>query len=129
MNSAQLEKDFSFVLVNSPSLIREIDLISFQEHFTDPDLVKVSPNLSGDAIMIIPTPGKNEEEYGHLADFCRNAPDSVQSQLWETVGKQTLTTVKKRNCWLSTAGAGVSWLHLRIDSKPKYYTYSPYRIL
>ncbi|MGI9175867.1 MAG: DUF6940 family protein [Rhodothermales bacterium] len=23
--------------------------------------------------------------------------------------------------WLSTAGGGVSWLHVRLDSRPKYY--------
>jgi hypothetical protein len=29
--------------------------------------------------------------------------------------------------WMSTCGTGVYWLHLRLDSKPKYYTYAPYR--
>jgi Family of unknown function (DUF6940) len=29
--------------------------------------------------------------------------------------------------WLSPAGAGVSWLHLRLDDQPKYYGYAPYR--
>jgi hypothetical protein len=29
--------------------------------------------------------------------------------------------------WLSTAGAGVSWLHVRLDDRPKYYGYAPYR--
>jgi hypothetical protein len=31
--------------------------------------------------------------------------------------------------WLSTAGAGVSWLHVRLDDRPKYYQFEPYRHL
>ena len=29
--------------------------------------------------------------------------------------------------WLSTSGLGVYWLHVRLDSYPKYYTYRPYK--
>lgn len=29
--------------------------------------------------------------------------------------------------WLSTAGAGVPWLHVRLDDHPKYYGYALYR--
>ena len=29
--------------------------------------------------------------------------------------------------WLSTAGLGVPWLHLRLDTRPKYYQYGPYK--
>jgi len=32
-----------------------------------------------------------------------------------------------RVVWLSTAGAGVPWLHVRLDDRPKYYHYGPYR--
>ena len=28
--------------------------------------------------------------------------------------------------WVSTAGGGVAWLHVRLDSAPKYYTHRPY---
>ena len=28
-----------------------------------------------------------------------------------------------RSVWLSTSGMGVSWLHVRIDQVPKYYTF------
>jgi len=27
----------------------------------------------------------------------------------------------------STAGAGVSWLHVRLDDRPKYYGFKPYK--
>jgi len=32
-----------------------------------------------------------------------------------------------RRTWLSTSGLGVGWLHVRLDSRPKYYTYEPYK--
>ncbi len=28
--------------------------------------------------------------------------------------------------WVSTSGDGVSWLHLRIDTRPKYYQHAAY---
>ena len=30
--------------------------------------------------------------------------------------------------WFSTSGSGVAWLHFRLDSRPKYYTYKPFKI-
>jgi hypothetical protein len=33
-----------------------------------------------------------------------------------------------RPLWVSTSGLGVSWLHLRFDRRPKYYTHAPYRL-
>jgi len=29
--------------------------------------------------------------------------------------------------WLSTSGLGVSYLHVRIDKRPKYYSFDEYR--
>lgn len=36
--------------------------------------------------------------------------------------------VGTRPVWLSTAGAGVAWLHVRLDDRPKYYSYRPYTL-
>jgi hypothetical protein len=33
----------------------------------------------------------------------------------------------KEPLWLSTAGQGVFWLHVRLDRYPKYYNHAPYR--
>ena len=48
------------------------------------------------------------------------------------VGRRTVAAAVRRRVsdppvWLSTAGMGVSWLHLRLDSQPKYYRHGPYR--
>ena len=32
-----------------------------------------------------------------------------------------------RPLWLSTSGAGVAWLHVRLDDRPKYIQHAPYR--
>ncbi|MGB1216866.1 MAG: DUF6940 family protein [Saprospiraceae bacterium] len=29
--------------------------------------------------------------------------------------------------WLSTAGLGVYWLHIRMDNRPKYYKHKAYK--
>ncbi|MET0247228.1 MAG: hypothetical protein ABW182_10815 [Sphingomonas sp.] len=34
---------------------------------------------------------------------------------------------EREKLWVSTSGLGVSWLHARIDDRPKYYSYAPYR--
>ena len=37
------------------------------------------------------------------------------------------TRVGAAPVWLNTAGAGVPWLHARLDGGPKYYHHAPYR--
>jgi hypothetical protein len=32
-----------------------------------------------------------------------------------------------RPLWLSTAGGGVDWVHMRLDDQPKYYRHLPWR--
>lgn len=121
------EKDFSFAVINSPYLQRSPDFETFKEHFKMKDTVVTSPNLSGDATMIIPTPSINGESYCHLGEFIKKAPNTVQSSLWKTSADKLLELLKQGTYWLNTAGAGVAWLHLRIDSRPKYYSYAPYK--
>ena len=49
-----------------------------------------------------------------------------QHALWQSVGEAMARRVGAKPVWLSTAGAGVSWLHVRLDDRPKYYGYVPY---
>lgn len=32
-----------------------------------------------------------------------------------------------RAVWFSTSGLGIAWLHFRLDSTPKYYSFAPYK--
>jgi hypothetical protein len=65
--------------------------------------------------------------YGHLAAFVRGAPAEQREALWRTVGDALSRRLGAKPVWLSTAGAGVSWLHVRLDDRPKYYGHAPYR--
>ncbi len=49
--------------------------------------------------------------------------------LWELVGEAMQRRPSHEPVWFSPAGAGVSWLHVRLDDRPKYYGYEPYRRL
>ncbi len=42
-------------------------------------------------------------------------------------GQEMEKRVSDKPVWLSTAGGGVPWLHVRLDNRPKYYSYRPYR--
>ena len=64
------------------------------------------------------------ETYGHIANFVRGAPDGQRVRFWNKVGQVFRAAVAQkqtRPIWLSTEGSGVPWLHVRMDSRPKYY--------
>lgn len=128
VTSTTVSRPFECVVLNDPSLERRQDAAAFSEHFDDArDGVAVFANLGRDAIMVVPTPLVGSLEYGHLAAFARSAPDFQRDALWRTVGEAMTSRVGNRPVWLSTAGAGVSWLHVRLDDRPKYYDFEPYR--
>lgn len=121
---------FEFVLVNSPFFCkRKTDKITFAKKFREgkgKDVITFA-NLRGDANMIVPTPQTKNDVYGHFASFIRSAPKSQIDSLWQVIGETVRSMINDEPIWLSTAGGGVAWLHVRIDSTPKYYNYAPYR--
>jgi hypothetical protein len=122
-----LSQPFECVILDSPSLARQPDREAFAEHFENSDrTIAVFPNLGGDAVMVVPRPVADASAYGHLAAFVRLAPDFQRDELWRAVGEAMAARVGARPVWLSTAGAGVSWLHVRLDDRPKYYGYGAY---
>ena len=90
-------------------------------------------NLSKDATLVVPLPRVSESRiYIHLANFLRHAPKHQKLDLWRLALDELLQKIEthpNRPVWLSTSGLGVSWLHIRLDSAPKYYTHTPYRSL
>ena len=131
ITSRNVERAFEFVLLDSPGLASHSDPAAFAEHFRGPKSQSVIdfPNLDGDAILVVPCPIGPPSAYGHLAAFLRNAPDEQKHALWSRVGAVMTHRLGATPVWLSTAGAGVSWLHVRLDNRPKYYGYRPYREL
>ena len=130
ITTATADRPFEFVLLDSPGLASSPDAEAFAEHFAGAgsDGVVEFPNLGKDAIMVVPCPNNGPlSAYGHLAAFVRQAPRSQQHALWARVGAAMQRRLGDQPVWLSTAGAGVSWLHVRLDDRPKYYGYRPYQ--
>jgi hypothetical protein len=129
LTTATAGRPFEFVLLDSPGLARTPDADAFAEHFKGAvvgEVVEFS-NLGKDAILVVPCPTGPPSSYGHLAAFVRQAPESQKHALWALVGAAMQRRLSTKPVWLSTAGAGVSWLHVRLDDRPKYYGYRPYR--
>lgn len=123
---------FEYVAVNAPQLARMApDPAPFQEHFlTAPadQQVITFENLGGDAVLVVPVSRGSGDAFNHLAAFMHLAPLDLQQVFWQTAAKAMQQRLGKRPVWLSTAGLGVAWLHLRLDSVPKYYSHAPYRV-
>jgi len=119
-----------FVLIESSSLTRlHPDPQPFEDQFArHPDAEIITfPNLGGDALLVVPTPVAQNEAYPHLAAFLRGAPKRQIQALWKAAAQAVRETLGVEPRWLSTAGLGVSWLHLRLDTRPKYYRFAPYK--
>jgi len=128
VTAATAHRLFEFVLVDSPGLGQHADPDALVEHFKGSKESVVSfPNLGNDAFLVVPCPVGPRSAYGHLAAFVRQAPKEQSHTLWRMVGKLMEERLGPAPVWLSTAGAGVPWLHVRLDQKPKYYGYGPYR--
>lgn len=129
ITTATTNRPFEFVLLDSPELETKPDAKAFAQHFsaaTADGLIEF-PNLGRDAILVVPCPNGPSSAYGHLATFLRQAPETQRHALWGLVGAAMQRRLGTKPVWLSTAGAGVSWLHVRLDDRPKYYGYRPYR--
>lgn len=117
----------AFVLVESPALARSVaDPGPFASAFRDRSARPFVdfPNLGRDARLVAPRPGVAGDAT-HLAAFLRSATDAVADQLWRAVAEAVRGARAEGPAprWLSTAGLGVSWLHVRVDTVPKYYRY------
>jgi hypothetical protein len=129
LNRRSLDNPFEFVLLDSPGLERPVEREAFAEHFAraGASSVVTFTNLGRDAVLIAPLPQGPDAAYGHLAAFVRSAPLAQKHDLWQAVATAMRKRISDRPVWLSTAGAGVSWLHVRLDDRPKYYSHRPYQ--
>jgi hypothetical protein len=88
-------------------------------------------NLGGDATLVVPCPHPSAPRgYAHLAVFLRDAPKSQRVRFWAALAERVTDELAARGAhvplWTSTSGLGVYWLHVRLDSRPKYYQYQPF---
>ena len=124
-------QQFEFVLVNTPRFAsRRSDRRTFSDYFTDTeenDGVTSFPNIRKDATLVVPSPRGKDDLYGHLAAFVRMAPRAQVNSLWRVLGNVITTKISTSPIWVNTAGGGVAWLHVRVDSRPKYYSHTEYK--
>ena len=80
-----------------------------------------------EATLVVPSPRTDYDAYGHFASFLRHAPESQIDSFWLAIGRAVAEQMTDEPIWLSTAGGGVAWLHVRVDATPKYYGFGPYR--
>ena len=132
INAATKKREFEFVLLDSPSLARPVDRLSFAGSFQTnaPNQVEVFENLGKDALLVVPGPAELDDQFSHLAGFLKQGARDHVHLLWQLVGEHFSKRLDEQDpepVWLNTAGMGVAWLHIRVDSYPKYYGYGPYR--
>lgn len=125
---ATLGQAFEFVVLNDAWLDRQANPRPFIEYIADVKKSVVSfPSLGKDAHLVVPSNLSPEANYCHLASFTRTAPLSQQQELWRMVGSLGLELASEQPRWLSSAGGGVAWLHLRFDTRPKYYHHAEFK--
>lgn len=129
ITAATADREFEFVLLDAPGLTGPADRNAFRAHFDTAGeaTVVTFANLGRDATLVVPCPLGNAEAYVHLGAFVRSAPATQVNALWQAVAAAMEAAIGTQPVWLSTAGMGVAWLHVRLDSRPKYYGYAAYR--
>jgi len=122
---------FEWMVLHSPAVARlEPDSRPFREQLRGAVDVAIFDNLGRDAVLVAPVQGGDGERSAHLVEFLRTAGARRRAALWKAVGAALTDWFHQRPediVWLSTSGLGVSWLHVRLDSRPKYITWRPYR--
>lgn len=121
---------FEFVLIDSPWLQCGPDARTFSAYFSKGESnagVVSFASLGRDALLVAPSPRAPLSVYTHLGAFMRGAADDQKHALWRVVGKTAQAQIGESPLWISTHGGGVAWLHVRLDSRPKYYGHVPYK--
>ena len=125
------EIDYEYVAIRSDGLEQlHPDARAFDSKFEAPASASVVTfrNLGGDAVLVAPKKISDLESYGHIATFVRSAPIGQRQELFQTLGSaiSDVLTENDKRIWISTSGLGVPWVHIRLDSYPKYYNHQPY---
>jgi len=138
---------FEFVLIPTTAFSdTHADCSAFEEHISlncnnVNRNIMIFKSLNKDATLISPctatgTVVTTEVGYGytHLYKFLQYGRQNYIEIFLGTIGKQFLSILQEKqktydlsDTWLSTSGLGIPWLHVRLDSRPKYYQYEGYK--
>ncbi|WP_144392863.1 DUF6940 family protein [Pleionea sediminis] len=129
LTKSNLEQPFECVVIDAPELDRAPDYTPFKAYLEACNLSVLSfDNLGADATLVVPNILQSRN-FCHLAQFLREADEDLKCSLWRLVSETMLERLSSQPIWLNTSGDGVAWLHVRIDSRPIYYQYLPYKQL
>jgi hypothetical protein len=123
-----LERPYEHVVLEREALTRMSPnpsaFLSMLHAEADSEWVASFPNIGGDAILVVPKPLAGKAGYGHLGAFLQVAPDEQQHALLQVLGGATKASLQRsdNSIWISTAGLGVPWLHVRLDLTPPRMT-------
>lgn len=131
INISNVTREFEFVLIESPQLAKiNPNPNPFRKYFAsappNTEVITFS-NLRNDALLVVPCRISESNTYTHLASFVRKANEFQNHSLWQILGKTIQEQLNDEPLWISTSGLGVYWLHIRLDSYPKYYHFKPYK--
>ena len=127
--ATQLDEQYEVVLHKASSFEgRQPNEQAFAAHFAADQAVAVFDNLGKNARLIVPTRIGTSEIYKHLGVFLANADKAQVRSLLQETGRQVLKSLENgQRIWLNTSGLGVIWLHVRLDTRPKYYKTKAYK--
>ena len=107
---------------------RSINETAFADYIHANSYSEVFYNLGKNAKLVVPTQKIYSEVYKHIGSFIRLAPKIQIHEQFQKLGKSVLDEVLEgKLIWLNTAGLGVIWLHMRLDTRPKYYKTMRYK--
>jgi hypothetical protein len=127
LTSTNFDQPFECLLHDSPDLDARADPTDFEPYFQSGIEVVTFNNLGADALLIVPCPTSASTNYSHIGAFHRSAPQEQLHAFWKVVAQTVMLRLGPQPVWLSTAGGGVDWLHMRLDDQPKYYWHMPWR--
>ena len=123
-------RDCKFVIIRSDALARMApDPDAFAAKFDDATgSIATFRNLGGDALLVAPRPIARSASYAHIAAFLRTAPEAQRHDLFVALARAIDGELQQTpaRIWISTSGLGIAWLHIRLDSFPKYYQHRPF---
>lgn len=124
-----INHSYRCAIIESSSLSKvKANFTPFSDKFDSNSIVVSFSNLKNDAILLVPNPHVVDDfSLSSIAEVVRSNNESLIDELWRRVGESVEKTYSFRDVYLSTAGNGVYWCHIRLDSRPKYYKNSHYR--
>ncbi len=127
ISEVTIDQPFEYTITEAGLFFPSADASPFAQHMSaagEGDMIDF-PNLGGDAHLIVPV-ATGGSDFRDMKRFLANADPAQIASLWRRAGEEMLARLGPDPIWLSVNGAGVAWLHLRLDSWPKYYVHMPY---